>query len=98
MRDYVGEQYLSAVDSEAVVRGARAAREATEQLRLEGIPVCYERSTFAPEDETCLHLYRADSLEAVQAAAARASLPLDRIADAIIDAGITNEHAARGLA
>jgi hypothetical protein len=35
---------------------ARAAREATEQLTLEGTPVCYVRSSLVPEDETVLPL------------------------------------------
>jgi hypothetical protein len=87
MRDFVGDQYLAASDLEAVERGARAGRDATKELTLEGTRVRYVRSIFVPEDETCLHMYRADSLEAVQAAAARASLRLDRIAEAIIDTG-----------
>lgn len=91
MRDYLGEQYLSAGDRDAAARRARAAREATEQLTLEGTRVLYMRSIFVPEDETCLHMYRADCVEAVQAAAARASLRLDRIAEATIDAGMSDD-------
>jgi hypothetical protein len=77
---------------------ARAAREATEQLTLEGTPVCYVRSILVPEDETCFHFYLAESAEAVQAAAARASLPLDRIAEAIIDTGISHHDQQWGEA
>jgi Protein of unknown function (DUF4242) len=90
MRDFVGEQYLPASDLGAVERCVRAAREATKELTLEGTRVRYIRSIFVPEDETCMHMYRADSVEAVQAAAARASLRLERIAEAIVDAGASD--------
>lgn len=74
MRDFVGEQYLPASNLEAAEQGARAAREASRALTLEGARVRYMRSIFVPEDETCMHMYRADLVEAMQAAAARASL------------------------
>lgn len=83
MREFVAEQYLAAAGrAEAAVR-ADAARRAAEQLSGEGTPVEFVRSIFIPEDETCLHLYRAGSIEAVRAAAARASLRLDRVAEAV---------------
>ena len=87
MREFVGEQYLPASAGELAMRSAAAAREAAEQLTREGTPVDYVRSIFIPEDETCIHLYRAESIEAVRAAAARASLRLDRLAQAISDGG-----------
>jgi hypothetical protein len=97
MRDFVGEQYLSAGDPQAAERSARAARNATEQLTVEGTRVRYVRSIFVPEDETCMHMYRADSVEAVHAAATRASLRLDRIAEAIVDTGISVDDRQRGV-
>jgi uncharacterized protein DUF4242 len=87
MREFVGEQYLPASGGELATRSAAAAREAAAQLTREGTPVDYVRSIFIPEDETCIHLYRAESIEAVRAAAARASLRLDRLAQAISDGG-----------
>ena len=74
------------------MRGTRgtapgAARAAADQLRREGTRVHYVRSILIPEDETCIHLYRAESIEAVRAAAARASLHLDRLTEAISDTG-----------
>jgi hypothetical protein len=95
MRNFVGEQYLSARDPGAVARRARAALEASEQLILEGTRVRYLRSIFIPDDETCIHLYRADSVEAVQAAAARASLRLERVAEAIVEAGTSDDRPSR---
>jgi hypothetical protein len=92
MREFIGEQYLPAEDAEAAAHRARAARAAADQLRREGTAVHYVRSIFIPEDETCIHLYRADSIDAVRAAAARSSLQLERIAEAVSDIG-----AARSL-
>jgi hypothetical protein len=87
MQEFVGEQYLPASRGELAAHWAAAAREAAEQLTREGTPVGYVRSIFIPEDETCIHLYRAESIEAVRAAAARASLRLDRLAHALSDGG-----------
>src|SRR5579859_8260517 len=87
MRDFVGEQYLSAGDTDVAARRARAARDACEQLVMAGTRVRYVRSIFIPEDETCLHLYRAESIEAVRTAAAQASLALERVTEAIVDEG-----------
>ena len=86
MREFIGEQYLQTDDAGAVAHRAGVARAAADQLRREGTPVHYVRSIFIPADETCIHLYRADSIEAVRAAAARACLRLERIAEAIGDA------------
>jgi uncharacterized protein DUF4242 len=95
MRDFVGEQYLP-VSGDELARGwAAAAREAAEQLTHEGTPVDYVRSIFIPEDETCIHLYRAESIDAVRAAAARASLRLDRLAPALSDDGATKRSRVR---
>ncbi len=82
MREFVAEHYLPATGAEAAVVRASAAREAAEQLTREGTPVEFVRSIFVPVDETCFYLYRADAIESVRAAAARASLPLNRVAEA----------------
>ena len=83
MREFVAEQYLPAGAATAAARGARAARRAAEQVTREGTRVQLVHAIFIPEDETCLHLYRADSIEAVRVAAKRASLRLERVAEAV---------------
>ena len=85
MREFVGEHYLSAEAVQDAARCATAARVCSDQLRHEGMHVYHVRSIFVPEDETCIHLYRAESIEAVRVAAARASLPLDRLTEAVSD-------------
>jgi hypothetical protein len=84
MREFVAEQYLPAAGANAAVKLAGAARKAAEQLSCEGTPVQFMRSIFIPEDETCIHLYWAESAEAVHVAAARASLRLERVAEAML--------------
>ena len=87
MREFVGEHYLPAEGGREAGHCAKAAREAADQLRREGTQVHHVRSILIPEDETCIHLFRAESIEAVRVAAARASLPLDRLTEAISDTG-----------
>ncbi len=87
MREFVGEHYVPAKAAKDAGRCSKAARAAADQLRREGTRVHHVRSILIPEDETCIHLYRAESIEAVRVAAARASLPLDRVTGAVSDTG-----------
>jgi hypothetical protein len=87
VREFVAEQYLSRTDAAGADRGANAARLAAEQLTREGTPVEFVRSIFIPEDETCLYIYRADSIEAVRAALEHAPLRFDRVSEAVTGAG-----------
>jgi len=91
MREFVTEHYLPAARSDVAASRADAARQAAEQLTSEGTIVHFVRSIFIPEDETCLHLYRAESIDDVRAAATRASLRPDRIAEAVSDSGSRRE-------
>jgi hypothetical protein len=87
MREFVAEQYLSGTDVAAVQHGASAARLAAEQLTGEGTPVEFVRSIFIAEDETCLYVYQAESVEAVLAAAARSSLRFEHVSEAVTELG-----------
>jgi hypothetical protein len=87
VREFVAEQYVPRCETEAAARGAEAARTAAEQLSREGAAVRFVRSIFIPDDETCIYLYLADSVEAVRAAAALASLPLERVSEAVSESG-----------
>jgi hypothetical protein len=82
MPEFVAEQYFARTDSAGARRASKAARSAAEQLAREGTPVEFVRSIFVPEDETCLHIYEADSVETVQTAANRAALVFERVAQA----------------
>jgi Protein of unknown function (DUF4242) len=87
MREYIAEQYLSGTDTGAAQSAAYAARLAAEQLSREGVSVQLVRSIFVPEDETCLYIYEADSVQTVRAAMSRAGLRLEHIAEALSDSG-----------
>ncbi|HTW10427.1 MAG TPA: nickel-binding protein [Acidimicrobiales bacterium] len=87
MQEFVAEHYLPAEVTQDAGYCAKAARAAADQLRSEGTRVHHVRSILIPEDETCIHLYRAASIEAVRVAAARASLRLDRLTQAVSGTG-----------
>lgn len=89
MREFVAEQYVSGADTAGVERGAEAARFAAEQLSGEGTPVEFVRSIFIPLDETCMYVYRADSIETVHAALARTQLRFERVSEAVTKCGAT---------
>jgi hypothetical protein len=79
--EYLVELYVPRTDAAAAQRFAADARRAAEQLNREGRRVRYERSIFVPDDETCFHLYEAESAEAVRELLRRAQLPCGRIAE-----------------
>ena len=87
---FVAEQYLSVAAPSANVTLAGVARRTAQQLACEGTQVRFIRSIFIPEDETCIHMYRAGSIDAVRLVAERASLCFEHIAEAVTESGIQN--------
>jgi hypothetical protein len=87
MREYAAEQYLSASDAAAAERSASVARRTAEQLTREGTPVEFVRAIFVPDDETCMHIYQADSIEAVREVGARGELCFQRVSEAVTKTG-----------
>ena len=85
MREYLVELYVPRDARATVTNGVIRARDAAEQLTREGTPVRYLRSLFVPEDETCFHLYDADSADAVRDTLHRAQLDFEHVAEAIED-------------
>jgi hypothetical protein len=81
MTEYLLEIYLSRADAAWVERSVERTRLAAEELTREGTPVRHVLAVFIPQDETCLLLYQAASAEAVQEAARRAALRVDRIVE-----------------
>ena len=99
MHEFVAEQYFSRTDAAGARRAAGAARHAAEELARGGMAIELVRSIFIPEDETCLFIYEADSLESVRIGAERSGLVFDRIAQAageLEDEPIANAHARKG--
>jgi hypothetical protein len=87
VREFVAELYVSGTDAVAAERGATAARLAAEQLTREGTPVEFVRSIFIPEDETCMYIYNAHSIDSVRAALARIPLRFERVSEAVTGTG-----------
>ena len=82
MPEFVAEQYFSRTDVAGARRAGRAARDAAEQLTREGTGVELVRSIFVPQDETCIFIYEAESLDSVELAGQRAALAFEHIAEA----------------
>jgi Protein of unknown function (DUF4242) len=83
MPSYLVESYLARTRAVALDGATKRANEAAEAMRTAGIVVRHVRSTFLPDDEVCLHLFEAESLEAVTEVTRRAAIPYDRIVEAI---------------
>lgn len=83
MPEFIAEQYFSRTDAAGARRAAITARSAAEQLAREGTDVELVRSVFVPEDETCIFIYTADSLDSVRLAAQRGALEFEHVAQAV---------------
>jgi hypothetical protein len=85
MPEFIAEQYFSRTDAAGARSAAGVARQAAEQLAREGTNVELVRWIFVPEDETCMFMYEADSLECVRMAAQRGALAFEHIAQAVTE-------------
>jgi hypothetical protein len=85
MPEFIAELYFSRTDAAGARRAAGSARRAAEQLAHEGTNVELVRSIFVPEDENCIFIYSADSLDCVRIAAQRSELAFENIAQAATD-------------
>ena len=83
MSEFLLELYVSRSDRGAVLDGADRAGLAAQRLRRDGASIRYLRSIFVPEDETCLFVYEAASIDDVRRAAGLAGLPADHIVEAL---------------
>jgi hypothetical protein len=80
---YVAETYLPRSDALGARAASWRARVAAENLSREGTGVRYVRTTFLPTDETCFHVFEADSAASVEEVSRRAELGRARIVPAI---------------
>lgn len=87
MRSFLVETYLSRSRSAELSSIANRLRDAAHEVAADGVAIRYVRSTFVPEDETCFHLFGANSAERVTEAAARAELGDVRVVEAIDEEG-----------
>jgi hypothetical protein len=81
--DYCLELYLAGGSRAALEEAAGRARAAAESFGARGRSGRYLRTTYLPQDETCLHCFAAASGEDVAEAARQAGLTGDRITHSI---------------
>jgi hypothetical protein len=81
--EYLVELYLSGDSPDERLRAATQARDGAQRARREGMWVRYLGSLFIPSDETCFHVFDADSLLAVQDASERGVIRFERIMAAV---------------
>jgi hypothetical protein len=79
MKEYAVETYRPLCQREPLAATARRIRDAADQLARSDTPIRYVRTIFAPEDELCLHVFRADSVETVALVSVRAAIEHGRI-------------------
>jgi hypothetical protein len=82
---YLVELYVARTDADTVERDASNAERAADELTRNGTPVRYLHSIFVPDDETCLLLFEAASVDHVREAARRAGLTSGRVTEAVAD-------------
>lgn len=82
--EFLVETYLPKEHASELDAAVRRARTAAETLAGEGTSIRYLRSILLPDEETCFHLYRAESLRAVEEASRRAGFSSLRIAAAVV--------------
>ena len=83
MPSYLVEVYLPRSRADEARASGNRARAAAEELSREGVPICYIRTTFLPDDELCFHHFEAASAEVVEVASRRAQLSRARVVPAI---------------
>lgn len=83
MPTYLVEVYMPRSHAQEARAADRRAGAAAEECSHEGIPVRYVRTTFLPDDETCFHLFEADSAEVVEEVCRRAGIGHARVVPAI---------------
>ena len=81
MRSFLVESYLPR-SADALDTASAHALRAAEIAASDGFGIRYVRTTLVRVDETCFHMFAADSLETVETAMSRAGLVADRIVQA----------------
>lgn len=84
LRRYLVEVYEPELcGPDELSNGAGRARASARELTQEGRRVQYLRAVFVPEDETCFHLYEAESADVVAEVNRRAAIAFHRVVEAV---------------
>ena len=79
MQSYLVEVYVPRSRAHEARASGHRACVAAEALAHEGAAIRYVRTTYLPDDETCFHMFEAESTEIVEDARRRAELGRARI-------------------
>ncbi len=80
---FLVEAYLPRTRARELSIAAGELRRAVDAAAAGGATVRYVRSTFVPEDELCVHVVEAASIDAARAALARAAIRYERLVEAV---------------
>jgi hypothetical protein len=83
MAVYMVERELPGITPEQLARAQRAAIATSRRFTDQGTPVRYIRSTFVPDDSTCMCLFEAPTRQMVREVNDVAKLPFTRIIEAL---------------
>jgi len=83
MATFLAEAYLSRAGAGELRDTALRARSAAESMTSEGTPIRYLRVIFLGDEETCFHVYEAESPELVEEASRRAAIRVERVIAAL---------------
>ena len=83
MADFLVEVYTPRLDEGALAKLVARLEAAAEAMSADGSRVRYVRPIHVPEDETCFHLFEAESADVVSEAGRRAGLTFDRVTEAV---------------
>ena len=83
MHEYLAERYEPGATREQVEADASRLAAAAGKLRAEGHLIEFLGSTFMPGDETCFSRFASSSAELVEAAHRLASVPVERVVEAL---------------
>lgn len=93
MADFLAEVYTPRLDEAALAKLVARLQVAAEAVSADGFRVRFLRTIHVPGDETCFHLFEAQSAEVVCEAGRRAGLTFDRVSEAVEP--VTAEGGAR---
>ncbi|MFY9578973.1 MAG: hypothetical protein WAQ33_06575 [Gaiellaceae bacterium] len=83
MHEYLAERYEPGATREQVEADASRLAVAAGELQAEGHLIEFLSSTFVPGDEACLSRFASTSAELVEAAHRLASVPVERVVEAL---------------
>jgi len=83
MHEYLAERYEPGATREQIEADASRLAVAAGELQAEGHLIEFLGSTFVPGDEACLSRFASSSAELVEAAHRLASVPVERVVEAL---------------